>query len=48
MSLATRCNANSYSIFVMATHVMCCPNFSLMDVLLTNLLGSNALKGVLI
>ena len=48
MSLATRCNAYSYSVFVIATHVMSCPNFSLIGVILTNLLGSNALKGVLI
>ena len=46
MSLVTRCNANSYSVFVIVNHVMSCPYFSLIDVLLTNLLGSNVLTGV--
>ena len=39
MSLSNRCNANSYCMLVMATHVMPCPNFSITYELLTNLQG---------
>ena len=36
ISLATRSNANSYFIFVIATYVMCCSNFSVTNEILTN------------
>ena len=37
MSLATRCNANSCVIFIIITHIMSCPSFSITDKPLTNL-----------
>ena len=39
MSLATRCNANAYSIFGIATLVIPYPNFSITYGLLTKLYG---------
>ena len=37
MSLATRCNANIYFIFLIATHAMSCIKFIVTDKLLTKL-----------
>ena len=39
MSLASRFNGNSYFVFVIAAHVMFCPNFSVTNELLTKLHG---------
>ena len=48
MCLATRCNANSCFIFVITTHVMSWPNFSITVKLLTNLWIKICVQGYLI
>ena len=47
MSSATRCNANSCAIFIIAIQVMSCPNFSITDKLLTNLWIKICIQGYL-
>ena len=47
MSLATRCNANSYSVFVNANLIIPYPNFSITYGLLTKLLGVMCTQGSL-
>ena len=39
MTLAPRCNAKTYCMFVSATHMILCPNFSITDHLLTYIWG---------
>ena len=41
MSLAIRCNANSYCMLVIATHVMSCSNFCITYELLMKLQGQH-------
>ena len=47
MSLANRCNANTYLIFVNATHIMCSPIFRITYQLLTKLQGQMCAQGYL-
>ena len=47
MSLATRCNANSYYILVIATHVMSVSNFNITYEFLTKLSGQMCAQGYL-
>ena len=48
MCLATRCNANNCFIFIITTHVMSWPNFSITVKLLTNLWIKICVQGYLI
>ena len=48
MCLATRCNANNFFIFIITTHVMSWPNFSITVKLLTNLWIKICVQGYLI
>ena len=45
MSLATRCNANGYCMFVIAIHVMSFSNFNITYKLLTKLSGQMCAQG---
>ena len=47
MYLATRCNASSCVIFIISTHVMSWPNFSITDKFLTNLWIKICVQGYL-
>ena len=47
MSLATRCNANIYFMFVIATHALSCISFTVTDKLLTNLWLKICVQGYL-
>ena len=45
MTLAPRCNAKSYSMFISDTHLTSCPNFSITGELLTYLWGKIGAQG---
>ena len=47
ITLATRCNIRSCFIFVLATHLISCPNFSFIDECLTNLWDQIGAQGYL-
>ena len=48
MCLATRCNANSHFIFVIATDFVSCQNLIVIDQLLTNFQDNLCIQGYLI